>query len=136
MTIQVVCLLIGAVLPYLWFGVSLRLTKRQLGAIDADAPRLQAAQLTGAGARARDAQHNAWEALILFGVANVAALVAGVEPTGNWALAAVLWVAARLLHGAFYLAGMAALRSLSFAIGLVMSLWIFGLALAVVEIVQ
>ena len=131
MIVQIICLLIGALLPYLWFGVSLRYTKVQLGSIHLDAPRLQAARLTGAGARARDAQHNAWEALILFGVANVAALVAGVEPTGHWALAAVLWVAARLLHGAFYLAGMALARGLSFAIGLAMSLWIFGLALAV-----
>ena len=131
MTIQIICLLIGAVLPYLWFGVSLRYTKVQLGSIGLSAPRQQAAQLTGAGARARDAQCNAWEALILFGTANVAALVAGVEPTGHWALAAVLWVTARLLHGAFYLAGMALVRGLSFAIGVAMSLWIFGLALTV-----
>ena len=131
MTVQIICLLIGAVLPYMWFGVSLRYTKVQLGSIDLDAPRQQVAQLTGAGARARDAQHNAWEALILFGAANAAALMAGVEPTGHWALAAVLWVAARLLHGGFYLAGMALLRGLSFAIGLAMSLWIFGLALTV-----
>ena len=131
MITQIICLLIGAVLPYLWFGVSLRHTKAQLGSIDLEAPRLQAAQLSGAGARARDAQHNAWEALVLFGVANVAALVAGVEPTGHWALAAVLWVAARLLHGAFYVAGMALMRGLSFAIGVAMSLWIFALALTI-----
>ena len=131
MTVQIICLLIGAVLPYLWFGVSLRYTKLEMGSIDLDAPRQQAARLTGVGARARDAQYNAWEAVILFGVANVAALVAGVEPTGHWALAAVLWVTARLLHGAFYLAGMALVRGLSFAIGLAMSLWIFGLALTV-----
>ncbi|MYF10479.1 MAG: MAPEG family protein [Gammaproteobacteria bacterium] len=131
MTLQIICLLIGAVLPYLWFGVSLRYTKLQLGSIDLDAPRLQAARLTGAGARARDAQHNAWEALVLFGVANVTALVAGVEPTGHWALAAVLWVSARLLHGGFYIVGMALMRGLCFAIGVAMSLWIFGLALAV-----
>ena len=131
MTVQIICLLIGAVLPYLWFGVSLRYIKAELGSIDLDAPRQQAARLSGAGARARDAQYNAWEALILFGAANVAALVAGVEPTGHWALAAVLWVTARLLHGAFYLAGMSFARGLSFAIGLAMSLWIFGLALTV-----
>ena len=131
MTIQIICLLIGAVLPYLWFGVSLRYTKLELGSIGLEAPRQQAAQLTGAGARARDAQHNAWEALILFGAANAAALMAGVEPSGNWSLAAPLWVAARLLHGAFYLAGMALPRGLSFAIGVAMSLWIFGLALTV-----
>ena len=131
MTIQIVCLLIGALLPYLWHCVSLARTKRELGALDLAAPRLQAAQLSGAGARARDAQQNAWEALILFGVANVAALLAGVEPTGHWSLAAPLWVAARLLHGGFYLAGMAAMRVVSFAVGLAMSLWIFAMALTV-----
>lgn len=131
MTVQVVCLLIGALLPYLWFGVTVRYVKRDLGSIGIDAPREQTAKLAGAGARARDAQQNAWEALIVFGVANGAALAAGVEPSGNWALAAPLWVAARVLHGAFYVAGMAPWRGLSFAIGLAMSLWIFGMALTV-----
>ena len=131
MTIQIICLLIGAVLPYLWFSMSLRYIKVELGSIDLDAPRQQAARLTGAGARAKDAQHSAWEALILFGVANAAALMAGVEPTGYWSLAAPLWVAARLLHGAFHLAGMALARGLSSVIGLAMSLWIFVLALTV-----
>ena len=131
MTVQIVCLMIGALLPYLWFGVSLRYIKAELGSLDLRAPRPQATQLTGSGARARDAQHNAWEALILFGAANVAALMAGVEPSGHWSLAAPLWVAARLLHGGFYLADMALLRGLSFAIGVAMSLWIFVLALTV-----
>jgi len=131
MAIQVACLLIGALLPYLWFGVMVRHGKRELGSIEVEAPRSRAAKLTGPGARARDAQHNAWEAAIVFGLANCAALAAGVEPSGHWALAAPLWVAARLMHGAFYLAGMALLRGLSFAIGLAMSLWIFILALMV-----
>ncbi|MDD9962576.1 MAG: MAPEG family protein [Gammaproteobacteria bacterium] len=131
MTIQIVCLLIGALLPYLWHGVTVGQVRRQLGSVNAEAPRQQATQLTGAGARARDAQHNAWEALIAFGAANAAALMAGVEPSGYWSLAAPLWVAARLLHGAFYVAGMAPLRVLSFTIGSAMSLWIFVLALMV-----
>lgn len=131
MTIQVVCLLIGGLLPYVWFGVAVRHSKRELGSVGIEAPRSHAAKLTGAGARARDAQHNAWEAAIVFGLANCAALAAGVEPSGHWALAAPLWVAARLMHGASYVAGMALLRGLSFAIGLAMSLWIFILALTV-----
>ena len=131
MTIQVACLLIGALLPYLWSVVTAVYGKRELGSTGFEAPRPHAAQLTGAGARARDAQHNAWEAAIAFGLANGAALAAGVEPSGHWALAAPLWVAARLMHGMFYVAGMALLRRLSFIIGMAMSAWIFLLALTV-----
>ena len=129
MSIQVVCLLIGALLPYLWVGVKARYDRRTLGSAGADAPRQQVTKLTGAGARAGDAQHSAWKALIVFGAANGAALAAGVEPTGHWALAAPAWVAAAALHGAFQVAGMAYLRLLAFLIGLAMSLWIFILAL-------
>ena len=131
MTIQVVCLLMGVLLPYLWVGVTAPFRRREFGSLGLDAPREQAVGLSGAGARARDAQHNAWEALIVFAAANGAALAAGVEPSGDWALAAPLWVAARLMHGLFYVAGMTPMRGLSFAIGLAMSLWIFGLALTV-----
>ena len=131
MTVQIVCLLIGALLPYVWSSVTARYNKRDLGDAGLEAPRQQAAKLAGAGARARDAEHNAWEALIVFGVANGAALSAGVEPSGHWALAASLWVAARALHGVFYVTGLTLLRRLSWAIGLAMSLWIFGLALTV-----
>ena len=130
MTIQIVCLLIGVVLPYLWVGVTGRYRKRQFGDIGLSEPRAQARQLSGAGARAWGAQMNAWEALLVFTAANGAALAAGVEPTGDWALAAPLWAAARILHGVFYVAGQAGLRVLAFATGLGMSLWIFGLALA------
>ena len=131
MTTQIVCLLIGALLPYLWVGVAARYRKRQFGDIGFNEPRAQARQLSGAGARAWGAQMNAWEALLVFAAANGAALAAGVEPTGDWALAAPLWVAARVLHGAFYVAGQAGLRLLAFLTGLAMSLWIFWLALAV-----
>ena len=130
MTIQVACLLIGALLPYLWAGVTARYRKRQFGNIEHREPRVQAAQLGGAGARAWGAQLNAWEALLVFAAANGAALAAGVEPTGDWALAASLWVAARVLHGGFYITGQAVLRQLAFLVGLAMSLWIFWLALA------
>lgn len=129
MTIQISCLLIGALLPYLWAGVTGHYRKKQFGDIGLKAPRLQASRLEGAGARAWGAQMNAWEALLVFAAANGAALVAGVEPTSDWALAAPLWVAARIMHGGFYIAGEAVLRVLAFLVGMAMSLWIFWLAL-------
>lgn len=130
MAIQVVCLLIGVLLPYLWVAVTARYRKQQFGDVGLAEPRVQAQGLSGAGARAWGAQMNAWEALLVFAAANGAALAAGVEPTGDWALAAPLWAAARILHGAFYIAGQAGLRLLAFLTGLAMSLWIFWLALA------
>ncbi len=131
MTTQILCLLIGVLLPYIWAGVTGRYRKKQFGDFALDEPRVQAEQLKGAGARAWGAQANAWEALVVFAAANGAALAAGVEPSGYWALAACLWVAVRLLHGVFYINGLSHLRVLAFVLGMAMSLWIFGLALAV-----
>jgi uncharacterized MAPEG superfamily protein len=130
MTIQLVCLLIGTLLPYVWAGSSLPFRNRQFGNIDLNEPRVQGEQLVDRGARAWGSQMNAWEALIVFSVANAAAFAAGVDPSGSWAMAAPIWVAARVFHGIFYIAGLAPLRVLSFVVGLAMSVWIFVMALS------
>ncbi len=132
MLIQIICLLVAVVLPLLWAIATLPHRKRQFGRVDMSEPRLQGAQLTGAGARAWGAQMNAWEALLVFVAANVAALAAGVEPTGNWSLAAPVWVAARLFHGLAYLIGLPVLRVVCFVASLGMSLWIFSMAFRVI----
>ncbi len=129
MTIQIACLLIGAILPYIWAGLANFYRNKQFGSIDNNTPRVQGRQLEGAGARVWGAQENAWEALIVFTAANSAALAAGVEPTGQWAVAAPLWVVARVLHGIFYTRDLSSLRGLAFVVGLAVSLWIFALAL-------
>ncbi|MFN3235691.1 MAG: MAPEG family protein [Pseudomonadales bacterium] len=128
---QLVCLLIGMVLPYIWAASSLPFRSKQFGKPDINEPRVQAEQLSGAGARAVGAQANAWEALILFAVANLAAWMAGVEPVGNWGMAALIWAGARVGHGIFYIMGLAALRVLAFVIGTAMSFWIMVMALSV-----
>jgi uncharacterized MAPEG superfamily protein len=130
MTTQFWCLLIGVLLPYVWAGASLPFRKQQFGSPDLNEPRVQGEQLTGAGARAWGAQMNAWEAIIVFGAANFAAFAAGVEPTGSWSIAAMIWVAARAAHGAAYVAGVTPVRVLAFVTGSGMSLWIFGIALS------
>ncbi len=129
MTIQLVCLLIGALLPYIWAGSTLPFRLRQFGDFDLNEPRVQAELLVDRGARVWGSQQNAWEALIVFSVANAAAFAVGVDPGGNWAVAAPIWVAARLLHGVFYIAGLAPLRVLAFGVGMGMSIWIFVMAL-------
>ncbi len=128
MTIPLWCLLVGAVLPYIWAGASLPFRSSQFGSPDLKEPRVQGDQLTGGGARAVGAQMNAWEALIVFSAATLAATTAGVDPEGNWSLAAMIWVAARAGHGCFYIADIAPLRVLAFATGLGMSMWIFVMA--------
>lgn len=129
MATQIACLFMGMVLPYIWSFSSLPFRLRQFGSIDLLQPRTQADQLVDAGARIVASQANAWEALILFGAANIGALLGGVDPAGSWALAAMIWAAARVGHGVFYMMGIAPLRVLAFGISAGMSFWILVMGL-------
>ena len=128
MTIPLWCLLGGVVLPYVWAGASLPFRSKQLGSIDLQQPRLQALQLTEGGAGAWGAQMNQWEAIGVFTAATLAAFMSNVDPAGSWATASVIWLAARALHGVFYVMGKAQLRVLSFTASFAMSIWIFVMA--------
>ena len=128
MTIPLWSLLIGAVLPYIWHFASIPYKAKQFGSLDINAPRIQGENLEDVGARVWGAQMNAWEALTVFGVANLAALMAGLDPEGNWSMAAMIWVAARVLHGGFYIAGIAMLRMACFTVAYGVSLWIMVMA--------
>ena len=129
MTLPFWCLLIGLLLPYVCAGLSVPFRNKQFGNVDLNQPRVQGEQLVDGGARAWGAQSNAWEALIVFGVANLTAFSAGVDPGGYWSIAAIIWVVARVLHIVFYVGDKAPLRVFSFVVGLFMSLWIVGLAI-------
>jgi uncharacterized MAPEG superfamily protein len=131
MTTILACWAVGIALPYIWAGASVPFRNRQFGAVDIQQPRVQGEQLSDAGARAVGAQANAWEALIVLTAANGAAIWAGVDPAGTWSTLAVVWVVARVLHGAFYIAGVAVGRVAAFATGLAMSIWILILAFSV-----
>ncbi len=128
MTIPLWCLLGGVVLPYVWAGVSVPFRSRQLGNVDLVQPRLQAADLTDGGAGAWGAQMNAWEALSVFMAATLAAYIQGVDPGGSWATASMIWLAARVLHGVFYVMCVAPARVACFVTGMAMSIWIFVMA--------
>ena len=131
MTIPLWCLLAGVLLPYILAGATLPFRKAQFGTPDLREPRTQAEQMTDAGARTWAAQMNAWEALAVFTVANLAAFMAGVDPeTSNWSLAAMIWVAARVVHGVFYIGDIAPLRVAGFVGATAMSIWIFVMALS------
>lgn len=131
MTIPVWSLFIGAMLPYVWHFASIPYKNKQFGTVDINVPRVQAENLEDTGARVWGAQLNAWEALSLFAAANLAAFMAGVSPDGNWSIAAMIWVAARVLHGILYIAGIAMLRVLCFVGGMAMSVWILVMAVIV-----
>jgi len=69
-----ICLLIAMLLPYA-AKVPLAMAMAKLGRYDNDHPRAQQAQLTGFGARALAGYQNAFESLIVFGIAVLTALI-------------------------------------------------------------
>jgi len=128
MTIPFWCLAIAVIIPYITSGISTYYKYQQLGTIDNNNPRGQAASLEGAGARAVAAQQNAWEALAVFTVAVVIASLTDADPTKS-AIASAIFIVARCCHAGFYIADLATLRSLSFTVGLVSCLYLIGLGI-------
>lgn len=132
MTIPMWCMVAGMFLPYIWALASLPFRLSQFGTVDFSHPREQADRMTATGHSVVGAQFNAWEALTLFSVANLIAFMAGLDADGNWALASMIWVGARIAHGIFYVANVPVLRVFGFSAGLGMSLWIVFQAAMVV----
>ncbi len=114
MIIQVICLAAGAGMACIWSVID-------------------AARGANGNARGWSSPLNDWESLVVFAVANMAALAGGVDPAGDWSLAAPLWVASALLHGLFSLAGLAPARLGALLATLAMSGWIFGMAIQAVS---
>ena len=127
MSIPLWCLVVVAGLPQVWAVVADYHRKRQFGSIDNDLPRAQSAKLEGAGARARGAEKNAWEALPIFAVCVLVAHIAGADPSQS-ALAAMLFVVFRVAHGLAYVAGLSTLRSTVYLLGLACCVWLVVLA--------
>jgi uncharacterized MAPEG superfamily protein len=117
MTIAFWCVFVAALLPYVPFGLASSKLNPKL-------PRLGAGQLEGLPARAHGAHLNAFEAFPPFAAAVIISyVIEGASPTVN--VLAVIWLIARLAHIGFYLADRAPWRSLSFGIGLLMTIVIF-----------
>jgi len=122
------CLFVLVVIPYVLAGIGGYLRTQQFGQLDNNYPRIQAAQATGAAARATAAQQNAWEALAVFTAAAFCAWVT--EANAAYAAnLAVVFVAFRIVHAVLYLADLATLRSLAFVGGQVCVIWLFLLGL-------
>lgn len=108
MTIAYCCILIAALLPYVWTVVA----KSSAPRFDNRDPRgWLARQENPRVHRANGAQLNAFEAFAPFAASVLMAQLAGVDPQRIVWLA-VAFVSFRVLHGVFYIAGIHLLRSL------------------------
>ncbi len=119
MNISQTCLLIVALLPFVWTICA----KSQKG-YDNRNPRGYLARLEGWRARSAAAHQNSWEALALFTAALVVAWHNGANPQRVDQLAMV-FVATRVLHGLLYLLNWASVRSLVWFVGIVCIVWLF-----------
>lgn len=124
MTIAFWCLMIAAILPLTMAWVAGYFRHQQFGVVDNKLPRAQCSQLTGAGARAVAAQQNSWEALAVFSAAVLVSHLGGADPE-RAGLAAIIFIAARVLYVLCYLADKDLLRSLSFIAGFGCCIWLF-----------
>ena len=109
MAIAYWCILVAAALPYLWTTVSKAAGDRY----DNHDPRGWTARQPSLRVQRANAAHlNAFEAFAPFAAAVLMAQAAGVDP-GRISLLAMAFVAFRVLHGVFYVANIAAMRSLA-----------------------
>lgn len=124
MAIPYLCILIAALLPYLWVAISKASGQRYDNrdprgwTSKQDNPRVH---------RANSAQLNAFEAFAPFAAGVLMAQFAGVNASTIASLSLV-FVAARIVHGLFYLANRALYRSLVWGVGFVCVLALMALA--------
>ena len=118
------CILVAALLPYVWYGAARAGARR----IDNHDPRSGMARLDeGRARRANNAQYNAFEAFAAFAAAVLMAQAAGVDPA-RIGMLAIAFVVLRVLHGLFYLANIHALRSLCWFAGFAVVVWLMAQA--------
>lgn len=124
MNIAYWCILVAAVLPYLWYTVA----RATAGQVDNHDPRLGMSRLDeGRARRANNAQYNAFEAFAAFAAAVLMAQAAGVD-TARIGQLAIAFVVLRVLHGVFYVFDVHALRSLAWFGGFACVVWLMVLA--------
>ena len=114
MTIAYCCILIAALLPYVWVAIAKQSGKRY----DNRDPRSWIARQDDPRVlRANAAQLNAFEAFAPFAAAVLMAQAAGVDHARITQLA-IAFVVLRALHGVFYVTGMHWLRSTAWGLAL------------------
>lgn len=124
MTIAYLCILVAALLPYVWIGIAksggVRYDNRDPRAWLArqESPRVQ---------RAAAAQHNAFEAFAPFAASVLMAQFAGVDASRITVLA-LAFVALRIVHGVLYVGGRHLYRSFAWLGALLCILGLMGQA--------
>jgi len=129
MTLANTCIIVAALLPIVCAGLAKSRgfgKRRRDGGYDNHDPRAWMAGLQGWQARANAAQANSFEALPLF-IAGVLAAQQMQAPQDRIDLLAAAFIGVRLVYIAVYLADMATLRSLIWALGLACSIGLFFL---------
>lgn len=119
MTTTETCLLIVALLPFVWTVCA----KSKKG-YDNRMPRNYLAKLEGWRGRSSAAHQNSWEALALFTAALAVVWHKGVN-TPHIDQLAIAFVVIRVLHGLLYLLGWAPLRSLVWFGGMICIVLLF-----------
>lgn len=123
MTTALWCVFIAGLLPYV-AALAAKVGERSF---DNNNPRAWLAKQEGHRARANAAQQNSFEAFAFFAVAVIVAhIVAG--PQARADQLAMVFIAARVVYIPLYIAGLGALRSLVWAVGIGAAVWIFLLA--------
>ena len=123
MTTLLICLFIAMLLPYLAKGpVAVAMAKA--GGYDNAHPRDQQAKLTGFGARAVAGHQNAFESLLIFGLA-VVTVIASDSVNSTAVTFAIVHVIARIAYQVLYLIDKGTLRSLSWFVAIITSFVIF-----------
>jgi len=128
MNTLIILLFIAALLPYLT-KVPVAIAMNKLGGYDNCNPREQQSRLKGFGARALAAHQNAFESLIIFGSAIVAALATG-STSDLIVNLALIHVIARIIYSIMYYIDKNVLRSLSWAVATTCSFAIIWLSMA------
>ena len=113
MTIAYWCVLIAALLPYLWTGLA-KISKPHF---NNNEPRIFLDKLEGWGQRANWAQQNSFEAFPVFAVAVIIANQIGSINPNTLDNLAITFIIARIFYGIFYLTNQATLRSIVWSIG-------------------
>ncbi|MBS0216229.1 MAG: MAPEG family protein [Proteobacteria bacterium] len=126
MTIPYICILIAALLPYVWVTIA----KAAGDKYDNRDPRgWLARQGSSRSHRANAAQLNGFETFPAFAAAVLMAQFAGVDHARiTWL--AIGFVVFRVLHGMFYVGNKPQFRSLSWFLGLFCVLALMGMAIA------
>jgi uncharacterized MAPEG superfamily protein len=114
MTIAIWCVLIAGLLPYVAAAIA-----KTGGNFDNANPRDWLAKQEGMRRRANAAQSNGFETFPLFAVAVIVAMTIRHGNQHNINILAMGFVAARVAYLAFYLANLAALRSVAWTAGMV-----------------